>query len=108
MSQYPLIFRVRQSFDSPSLPVDQLSDAVIAVLSWINLVQKVKPGQIVAITAGSRGIANIALIIKSAVEHFQSLGARPFIVPAIGSHGGGTAEGQRALIEGYGVTEAYC
>jgi hypothetical protein len=108
MSQYPLIFRVRQTFQSPTLPVDQIPATVSAELSRLNLGQTVKPGQSVAITAGSRGIANIALIIKSAVEHFQSLGAKPFIVPAMGSHGGGTAEGQRQLIEAYGITESYC
>ena len=61
-----------------------------------------------AITAGSRGVANIALVIKAAVAHFKGLGAQPFIVPAMGSHGGGTAEGQRELIEGYGITEEFC
>jgi len=47
-------------------------------------------------------------VIKATVEHFQSLGAKPFIVPAMGSHGGGTAEGQRHIIEGYGITEEFC
>jgi len=108
MSNYPHLFRVRQSFQSPSLPVEQISATLSAELSRLNLAGRVKPGQTVAITAGSRGVANIALIIKAAVEHFLSLGARPFIVPAMGSHGGGTAEGQRELIEGYGITEAYC
>src|SRR5688500_8516769 len=108
MSQYPLIFRVRQKFDSPVLPVEQIPATVAAELSRLDLRSVVQPGQSVAITAGSRGIANIALVLKSAVQHFQSLGARPFIVPAMGSHGGGTAQGQRELIEGYGVTESYC
>src|SRR6266513_1672819 len=108
MSQYPLIFRVRQAFQSPTLPVNEIAATVAAELSRLNLGQKIKPGQTVAITAGSRGVANIALVIKAAVGHFKSLGAQPFIVPAMGSHGGGTAEGQRGLIEGYGITEAYC
>jgi hypothetical protein len=108
MSQYPLIFRVRQSFESPTLPVNQIAATVAAELTRLKLDQKVKRGQTVAITAGSRGVANIALIIKAAVDHFKSIGAEPFIVPAMGSHGGGTAEGQRGLIEGYGITEAYC
>jgi hypothetical protein len=108
MSQYPHLFRVRQTFESPTLPVDQIEATVKSELARLNLGQSVRPGQSVAITAGSRGIANIALVIKSAVEHLQSLGAKPFIVPAMGSHGGGTAHGQRELIEGYGVTEAYC
>ena len=108
MSLYPHIFRVRQSFNSPVLPVAQIPATVAAELARLKLNAVVKPGQTVAITAGSRGIANIALVIKAAVEHFLSIGAKPFIVPAMGSHGGGTAEGQRGLIEGYGITEQYC
>jgi hypothetical protein len=61
----------------------------------------------VAITVGSRGIANIATITKAIVEHVKSLGGVPFIVPAMGSHGGGTAEGQREILAGYGVTEPF-
>ena len=61
-----------------------------------------------AITAGSRGIAHIATIIKAVVDHFKRLGAAPFIVPAMGSHGGGTAAGQREILAGYDVTEEYC
>jgi hypothetical protein len=66
---------------------------------------KVQPGQTVAVTAGSRGIANIAAITRAIVEHLKGIGARPFIVPAMGSHGGGTAEGQRRVVESYGITE---
>ena len=60
-----------------------------------------------AVTAGSRGIANIHLITKAIVDHLKTLGAKPFIVPAMGSHGGGTAEGQREILEGYGITEEF-
>jgi hypothetical protein len=108
MSNYPQIFRVRQTFHGPTLPVERIAATVEAELSRLNLGQRVKPGQSIAVTAGSRGIANIALIIKAAVEHCKRLRAQPFIVPAMGSHGGGTAEGQRELLEGYGVTEDYC
>jgi hypothetical protein len=62
-------------------------------------------GQTVAISVGSRGIANLAVAVKAAADWVKSRGAAPFLVPAMGSHGGGTAEGQRAVIEGYGVTE---
>jgi hypothetical protein len=106
MSNYPQIFRVRQTFESQQ--VDDIPATVEAELAKLKLGERVKPGQSVAITAGSRGIANIAIIIRAAVQHFQKLGAKPFIVPAMGSHGGGTAEGQRGLIEGYGVTEEFC
>ena len=105
---YPHIFRVRQTFQGPTLPIDQIPATVNAELARLKLGARIKSGQSVAITAGSRGVANIALIIKAAVDHLKSIGAAPFIVPAMGSHGGGTAEGQRELIEGYGVTEQYC
>ena len=64
-------------------------------------------GQSVALTAGSRGIANIPLILKSTAQFLKDLGAKPFLVPAMGSHGGGTAEGQRKVLESYGITEAF-
>jgi hypothetical protein len=100
MSQYPNIFRVPVVEDIPGEVSRQLSS--------LNLGKKVQPGQTVAITAGSRGIANIHLIIKAVVDHFKGLGAKPFIVPAMGSHGGGTPAGQREIIEGYGITEEFC
>ena len=61
----------------------------------------------IAITAGSRGIANVALTTKCIADFVKSRGAHPFIVPAMGSHGGATAEGQRAILEGYGIVEDY-
>ncbi|MDP6467585.1 MAG: lactate racemase domain-containing protein, partial [Pirellulaceae bacterium] len=106
MSSYPLMFRVRQTFERPR--VDDIPAAVDAQLSQLELSKTIQPGQSVAITAGSRGIANIHLIIKAAVDHLRAIGAEPFIVPAMGSHGGGTAEGQRKIIECYGITESYC
>ncbi len=106
MPEFPQIFRVRQTFERPR--VNDIPGTVIGELKRLALDEIVNPGQTVAITAGSRGIANIAVIIKAAVAYFQSLGAKPFVVPAMGSHGGGTAEGQQAILEGYGITEAFC
>ncbi len=106
MSEYPRIFRVRQLFDAP-----RVADVEVDVdreLLRLKLGQRIKPGQSVAITAGSRGIASIHLILRAIVRHLKALGAKPFIVPAMGSHGGGTAEGQRKIIESYGVTEDFC
>jgi hypothetical protein len=105
MSQYPEIFRIRQKFDRPV--IDDIPAEVEAELSRLNLGAAIQPGQSVAITAGSRGIANIHIIIKSIVSHLKGLGAEPFVVPAMGSHGGATAEGQRSIVEGYGITEDY-
>jgi hypothetical protein len=106
VSSYPRIFRVRQHFTGPQ--VADVAAEVKAELSRLPLNQRIKPGQTVAVTAGSRGIANIAVIIRATVEHFKSLGAVPFIVPAMGSHGGGTAEGQVEILTGYGITPEYC
>jgi hypothetical protein len=85
--------------------VDDIAGEVHAQLARLELHRRVQPGQSVAITAGSRGIANIALILRTAVEHFRRLGAAPFLVPAMGSHGGGTADGQRQVLESYGISE---
>lgn len=104
-SSYPRIFRVRQAFDATR--IEDVPGTTTAELQKLALGQTIQPGSSVAITAGSRGIANIKWIIKSIVDHVRSLGAIPFIVPAMGSHGGGTAEGQRGLIEGYGITEEF-
>lgn len=106
MPEYPEIFRVRQHFERPQ--VADVAAEVRAQLAALQLQQQVQPGQSVAITAGSRGIANIALVIKAIVDHCKSLQAEPFIVPAMGSHGGGTAAGQRKIIESYGMTEEFC
>lgn len=106
MPDYPQIFRVRQTFERPR--VSDIAGEVASQLANLSLRDQVKPGQSVAITAGSRGIANIHLVIKAIVDHFKGLGASPFIVPAMGSHGGGSAEGQRKIIEGYGITEEFC
>ena len=106
MAEFPRMFRVRQRFEGPELA--EVAAAVESELSGLALSETVRPGQTVAITAGSRGIANIERILQAAVRHFRRLGASPFIVPAMGSHGGGTAEGQRKILESYGITEAFC
>jgi len=103
--EYPRVFRVRQRFDAPQI-VDAAGE-VEAQLSRLTLENKIQPGQTVAIAVGSRGIANIQHIIKAIVDHLRRLGAEPFIVPAMGSHGGGTAEGQRQIVESLGITEEF-
>ncbi len=102
MVNYPDIFRVRQRFESRW--VADVPGEVEAQLARRQLAERVRPGQTVAITAGSRGVANIHVILRAAVAHLAGLGAQPFIVPAMGSHAGGTAQGQQALIESYGIT----
>jgi Lactate racemase N-terminal domain len=99
---FPRMIRVRQKFDARR--VADVPGEVAGQLASLKLGERIRPGQSVAITAGSRGIANIDKIIRAAVDHVKSLGATPFIVPAMGSHGGGTAEGQTQILEHYGIT----
>jgi hypothetical protein len=96
------MFRLRQHFVGPS--VTDVAAEVERQLERLRLAEVVQRGQTVAITAGSRGIANIVTILKATVDHMQQLDAVPFIVPAMGSHGGATAEGQTALLARYGIT----
>ncbi len=106
MAQLPSIFRVRQTFEAPR--VDDIEGEVRRELGKLRLDEQIKPGESVAISGGSRGIANIHRVTKAIVEVMKGLGAKPFIVPAMGSHGGGTAQGQRTVLESYGITEEYC
>jgi hypothetical protein len=102
---FPRMIKVQQQFEAPR--VDDIPGTVKAQIDGLNLSGKVKKGDTVAITVGSRGINEIHVITKAIVEALKALGAAPFIVPAMGSHGGGTAEGQRQIIESYGVTEEF-
>lgn len=74
-------------------------------LSSLKTKNKIKHGDSVAIAVGSRGITNLLLIVKSLVKELKLMGAKPFIVPAMGSHGGGTSEGQLKILSSYGITE---
>src|SRR5919106_4801852 len=100
---YPNMYRIRQTFEGPA--VADIPATVRAELARADVASVVKPGQTVALTAGSRGVANIAAIIKAAADYLQAIGAKPFIIPAMGSHGGGTADGQLDVLRHYGITE---
>ena len=103
-AQLPRMARVRQVLPDAFLP--DVSAAVREALAAGGLKERVQPGQRIAITAGSRGISNIALVIPTCVEELRAAGGEPVIVPAMGSHGGATPEGQRAVLAQYGITEA--
>lgn len=99
----PRMLTVRQCFSRDAL-VDPAAE-IDRCLLRPEIYGSIKPGMTVAITAGSRGIENMPLMIKKAVELVKARGGFPFIIPAMGSHGGATAEGQTKLLEGYGITE---
>jgi hypothetical protein len=92
--------RVHQKLVSNPIP-----DVRAAVFEQLDSLQLAVPKGDVGITAGSRGIANIAAITRAAGDWLREHGAKPFLFPAMGSHNGGTAEGQRAMIESLGLTE---
>ena len=99
----PKMTRIQQRFEAPVLT--DLPAAIHAELERINASDIVKSGETVAVTAGSRGVANVDVAVKATVDYLKGLGADPFVVPAMGSHGGATAEGQRSVLEHYGITE---
>lgn len=99
----PRFVRVDQSF-----PHSELSDAEVAESFAEQIKQiegRVKPGQRICITAGSRGIDHMPMMLRSIADWVKAQGGEPFIVPAMGSHGGAVAEGQKALLESLGITE---
>jgi hypothetical protein len=100
---YPQMYRIRQRFEGPA--VADIPAAVRAELARADVASVIKPGETVALTAGSRGVANIATIVKATADYLQTIGAKPFIIPAMGSHGGGTADGQLDVLRHYGITE---
>jgi hypothetical protein len=98
----PAFFRLRQKFERP---IER--DVAAAVRREIApFLGRVQDGQRIAITGSSRGIANLARVLRECVKSLKEAGAEPFIVPAMGSHGGATAEGQIGVLAAAGITEA--
>ena len=91
------------------LPAQAVADVPAEIrreLQRIGLQQRIKPGARIAITAGSRGVHQIGLILKTVVDQVKALGGQPFLIPTMGSHGGATPEGQVEVLQNLGVTEA--
>lgn len=103
MVRLPKMCDLIQAFDTPH--VADIAATVRQQMQSLELGKIIAPGQTVAIPAGSRGIANIGLILREIAAYFSGLGALPFIVPAMGSHGGGTVEGQVRMLASLGITE---
>jgi len=102
MNKLPRLFRLRQNF--PKSPPFDARAAVGGEFARVPL--PIKAGARIAIAVGSRGISNLAAIVGAVVEQVVKAGAHPFIVPAMGSHGGASADGQREVLARYGITEA--
>ena len=99
----PAMHKVRQSFARPRL--DDIKAQIEQEITKKEIAGKIKPGAKVAVAVGSRGIKNLEKIVKEVIVQIKKLGGEPFIVSAMGSHGGGTPEGQREVLAAYGITE---
>lgn len=97
----PRMFKVRQEFPRPE-PLD-IPATVAAQLASVQ--DRLQPNARVAVTVGSRGIANFREIVRAVLDALTAAGVQPFILPAMGSHGGATPEGQKRILADYGITE---
>ena len=98
----PKLYRIRQDYTDNALehPERELEQVLSRILTGKNLRRKR-----IAVTAGSRGVPGYAALLREICRTLRAFGAQPFVVPAMGSHGGATAEGQRQLLAGYGIRE---
>ncbi len=99
---FPPLARVRQSIPQPR--IEDVPGTVRRLIRSSKLAERVPRGGSIAVGIGSRGVSGIALIAKTTVDTLREMGYQPFIVAAMGSHGGATSAGQRELLAGYGVT----
>lgn len=100
---FPLIRCINQDIKTPRIA--DLESELRSKLDEFGLKNVLKPNETVAITAGSRGINHLDTILKTLVDYLKEFKTSPFIIPAMGSHGGGTAEGQLQILTDYGITE---
>jgi hypothetical protein len=99
----PLVASIRQTF--PHRQLHDIEEAIRSEFAACPATTRIQQGERVAVAVGSRGIANISLIVKLVVQEIRKRGGNPFVVPAMGSHGGATAEGQRQVLSSYGITD---
>jgi hypothetical protein len=104
--EFPRLVKIDQTF--PHQNISNMEQEIHTQIQKNEIIDTLKPGMRVAITVGSRGINNVAEIVRILSRNLMELGVKPFIIPAMGSHGGATAEGQKQVLESLGVTEEYC
>lgn len=104
--EFPLLFQAKQQFPRPK--ISNLQQGIRQAVQKLLQAKSLRPGESIALTAGSRGIAHLDSLLKFAVQELKAAGGQPIIVPAMGSHGGATASGQTELLAGYGVTPEAC
>ena len=102
----PKMCRVRQIFKRDE--IEDIPTYLREKLDNPELRSRIKPGMRVVLTGSSRQIANMPVILRELATFVKEQGAQPYIIPAMGSHGGATDEGQRQILESYGITEEFC
>ncbi len=101
----PSFVKIRQHFDQPTLDPKEIPSLIHDQFAQLGIPARISPGESIAITAGSRGIRHMLAILQAIVHECKEMGAKPFVFPAMGSHGGGTSEGQVQVLANYGITE---
>jgi hypothetical protein len=101
--EFPSLYRVEQHFDQTSV-VDVAAEVRRQFASF-QPGDRVTPGQRVAVCVASRGTHDLVAVVKATIDCLMEIGLKPTIIPAMGSHGGGTGHGQRMVLKGLGITE---
>ena len=101
----PRMFLAKQKFETVQLDYNKIEKVILDQLNDVSYTQLIRPGMRIAITCGSREIANIVTITKTLVDYCLKHGAQPFIIASMGSHGGATEQGQHEILAKYHITE---
>lgn len=104
-TEVPRMVKVKYHIPRGNITGDQIPGIIRESLESQHLLERIEEGKSVALTCGSREICNIDIVLRSVIELLKEKGAEPFVFPAMGSHGGANAEGQKEILAGYGVTE---
>lgn len=99
----PTMYKVKQNFKRPK--IENIGQVLHEQMIKDEIARKIKPGQTIAVAVGSRGIRNLPEIVSRVIAEIKEKGGKPYILSAMGSHGGGTEEGQREILHSYGITE---
>lgn len=102
--EFPVMYRIQQSFDMTS--VEHVADSVREQFAGFNARDKIRPGQSAAVAVGSRGTHDLTILITTVVKCLRAMGLKPYVIPAMGSHGGSTGEGQAQVLAELGITES--
>lgn len=104
MNTWPKIYKIKQTFSNQPI-VKDIEETIAKEVEYVISQSQLLAGSSIAIPAGSRGISNIVIILKTIITKLKEMGYQPFLFSAMGSHGGGISEGQKSILESLGITE---